>query len=238
MPEFCPSRRFHRLLIRKFWNVWMWNISIWKNIFNAEIQAMKMRKKNSLCLKISVEAVRYLRTCLAVRRTKTKFLNLRCGSGRRTGTSTSTIATIRLERRGINLNFNRDLQFNASCRDFNYCHYESYSLFLICPRLYSHIENRVFASLANGDVVVYERDSQGGWSAGKRHVVSLSTAAAPVTKMVVATGKLWCSASNMITILQISSLEIEVGSWQFFMITIWFPLILITSAFIYRGRRK
>lgn len=68
----------------------------------------------------------------------------------------------------------------------------------------------MFASLANGDVVVYERDAQGGWNGGEKHVVNLSTAAAPVTRMVMAAGKLWCSATNAIRILNINTLQVEV----------------------------
>ncbi|KAL7632553.1 UNVERIFIED_CONTAM: hypothetical protein RMT77_017120 [Armadillidium vulgare] len=72
-----------------------------------------------------------------------------------------------------------------------------------------HIEMRVFASLANGDVVVYDRDSQGGWNSGEKHIINLSTAAAPVTRMVMAAGKLWCSASSSIKILNVNTLQIE-----------------------------
>ena len=78
----------------------------------------------------------------------------------------------------------------------------------------------MFASLANGDVMVYERDTQGSWSTGKKHAINLSTAAAPVTKMVIAAGKLWCSAANTVTVLHTSSLEIEVSIHNYLKVNI------------------
>ncbi|XP_047494989.1 rho guanine nucleotide exchange factor 17-like [Penaeus chinensis] len=72
-----------------------------------------------------------------------------------------------------------------------------------------HLDTRVFASLANGDIIVYRRDVSGGWNVADRQVVSISTAAAPVTKMMAVAGKLWCAAMNTIRVLNTGSLQVE-----------------------------
>ncbi|XP_066963606.1 rho guanine nucleotide exchange factor 17-like [Macrobrachium rosenbergii] len=72
-----------------------------------------------------------------------------------------------------------------------------------------HLDNRVFASLANGDIIVYRRDISGGWNVADRQVVSISTAAAPVTRMMAVAGKLWCAAMNTIRVLNTSLLQVE-----------------------------
>lgn len=76
--------------------------------------------------------------------------------------------------------------------------------------LNSHLDNRVFASLANGDIIIYRRDLSGGWNVADRQVVSISTAAAPVTKMMAVAGKLWCAAMNTVRVLGTISLQVEV----------------------------
>ncbi|XP_071525863.1 uncharacterized protein [Panulirus ornatus] len=72
-----------------------------------------------------------------------------------------------------------------------------------------HLDNRVFASLANGDIIIYRRDLCGGWNVADRQVVSISTAAAPVTKMMAVAGKLWCAAMNTVRALSTVSLQVE-----------------------------
>nr|XP_045609948.1 LOW QUALITY PROTEIN: uncharacterized protein LOC123765431 [Procambarus clarkii] len=72
-----------------------------------------------------------------------------------------------------------------------------------------HLDNRVFASLANGDIIVYRRDMTGGWNVGERQVISISTAAAPVTRMMAVAGKLWCAAMNTVRLLNTVSLQVE-----------------------------
>ncbi|XP_042237395.1 rho guanine nucleotide exchange factor 17-like isoform X2 [Homarus americanus] len=72
-----------------------------------------------------------------------------------------------------------------------------------------HLDNRVFASLANGDIIVYRRDQSGGWNVADRQVISISTAAAPVTRMMAVAGKLWCAAMNTVRVLNTVSLQVE-----------------------------
>lgn len=74
-----------------------------------------------------------------------------------------------------------------------------------------HLDNRVFASLANGDIIIYRRDLSGGWNVAERQIVSISNAAAPVTKMMAVAGKLWCAAMNTVRVLSTVSLQVEVS---------------------------
>ncbi|XP_063982833.1 rho guanine nucleotide exchange factor 17 isoform X3 [Diachasmimorpha longicaudata] len=71
-----------------------------------------------------------------------------------------------------------------------------------------YIEDKVFASLANGDVAIYSRDHC-GWNTVEPSTVSVGTPSSPVTKMVSVTGKLWCSCHNIVKVLNIATLEIE-----------------------------
>ncbi|PNF36390.1 hypothetical protein B7P43_G17749 [Cryptotermes secundus] len=73
-----------------------------------------------------------------------------------------------------------------------------------------YLDNRVFVSLANGDITVYVRDHNGGWNTTDPFTVSVGTAATPVTRMLPIAGKLWCGCHNAIKILNTASLEVEV----------------------------
>ncbi|XP_051171015.1 rho guanine nucleotide exchange factor 17 isoform X2 [Leptopilina boulardi] len=72
-----------------------------------------------------------------------------------------------------------------------------------------YLDNKVFVSLANGDVTVYSRDQLGIWNTTDPMTVSVSTDASPVTKMLPVSGKLWCGCHNTIKILNTYSLDIE-----------------------------
>ncbi|XP_069677397.1 rho guanine nucleotide exchange factor 17 isoform X2 [Periplaneta americana] len=72
-----------------------------------------------------------------------------------------------------------------------------------------YLDNRVFVSLANGDITVYVRDHTGGWNTTDPYTVSVGTAAMPVTRMLPIAGKLWCGCHNAIKILNTASLEVE-----------------------------
>ncbi|GFG38293.1 hypothetical protein Cfor_08933, partial [Coptotermes formosanus] len=72
-----------------------------------------------------------------------------------------------------------------------------------------YLDNRVFVSLANGDITVYVRDHNGGWNTTDPFTVSVGTAATPVTRMLPIAGKLWCGCHNAIMILNTASLEVE-----------------------------
>ena len=95
------------------------------------------------------------------------------------------------------------------------------------------MENRVFASLANGDVVVYYRDpsiiihimslsynvshcicsidSGGIWNINDPHSVTIGSVVAPVTRMLPVNNVLWCSAQNNVKILDLASLCVDVN---------------------------
>ncbi|XP_012256069.2 uncharacterized protein LOC105686072 isoform X1 [Athalia rosae] len=72
-----------------------------------------------------------------------------------------------------------------------------------------YLDNKVFVSLANGDITVYSRDHLGGWITSDPTTISVGTVASPVTKMLPVSGKLWCGCHNTIKILNTHPLEIE-----------------------------
>lgn len=98
----------------------------------------------------------------------------------------------------------------------------------VCFRLlvFSYLNNRVFASLANGDVLIYERDSSkcslkladgfferafsgGGWNMSNPLTVSVGSTAMPVSKMVPNGEKLWCGCGNVIKVFNSHTLTTE-----------------------------
>ncbi|KAL1131698.1 hypothetical protein AAG570_011311, partial [Ranatra chinensis] len=72
-----------------------------------------------------------------------------------------------------------------------------------------YLENRVFISLANGDITVYVREQNGAWNTSDAVTLSVGSAAMPVTKMVPISGRLWCSCHTTIKILNTSTLLVE-----------------------------
>ncbi|XP_043506360.1 uncharacterized protein LOC122526844 isoform X5 [Frieseomelitta varia] len=72
-----------------------------------------------------------------------------------------------------------------------------------------YLDNKVFVSLANGDITVYSRDHMGGWNTSDPTTVSVGTVASPVTKMLPVSGKLWCGCHNSVKILNTNTLDIE-----------------------------
>ncbi|XP_047352283.1 uncharacterized protein LOC124950099 isoform X6 [Vespa velutina] len=72
-----------------------------------------------------------------------------------------------------------------------------------------YLDNKVFVSLANGDIAVYTRDHIGGWNTPDPTIVSVGTAASPVTKMLPVSGKLWCGCHNSVKVLNTRTLDIE-----------------------------
>ncbi|XP_063700137.1 rho guanine nucleotide exchange factor 17 [Culicoides brevitarsis] len=71
-----------------------------------------------------------------------------------------------------------------------------------------YLDNRVFVSLANGDILVYTRDMN-GWNTQSPLHISVGTVTEPVTKLLNVLGKLWCSIQGIIKILNTSSLQVE-----------------------------
>lgn len=71
-----------------------------------------------------------------------------------------------------------------------------------------YLDNRVFVSLANGDILVYTRD-QSGWNTTTPLHISVGTVTEPVTKLLNVLGKLWCSIQGIIKILNTGSLHVS-----------------------------
>lgn len=72
-----------------------------------------------------------------------------------------------------------------------------------------YLDNRVFISLANGDILVYTRDHN-GWNTTTPLHISVGTVTEPVTKLLNVLGKLWCSIQGIIKILNTSSLHVSI----------------------------
>ncbi|XP_039288297.1 rho guanine nucleotide exchange factor 17 isoform X2 [Nilaparvata lugens] len=72
-----------------------------------------------------------------------------------------------------------------------------------------YLDNRVFVSLANGDITVYSRDQGSSWNTNDPQTISVGTASTPVTRMVPINGRLWCSCHSTIKVLNTNSLQIE-----------------------------
>eukprot|EP00063_Salmo_salar_P095951 XP_014070786.1 PREDICTED: rho guanine nucleotide exchange factor 17-like isoform X3 [Salmo salar] len=72
-----------------------------------------------------------------------------------------------------------------------------------------YLDNKVFVSLANGDVIVYQREVGSFWDAQSSQTLSLGTPSSPVTKMVPVGGKLWCGSQNRVLIINTTTLVQE-----------------------------
>ncbi|XP_077422930.1 rho guanine nucleotide exchange factor 17 [Vanacampus margaritifer] len=72
-----------------------------------------------------------------------------------------------------------------------------------------YLDNKVFVSLANGEVIVYQREAGSFWDSQSSQTLVLGTPSSPVTKMVPVGGKLWCGSQNRILIMNSSTLMQE-----------------------------
>ncbi|KAH8399046.1 hypothetical protein KR215_001287, partial [Drosophila sulfurigaster] len=73
-----------------------------------------------------------------------------------------------------------------------------------------YLDNRVFVSLANGDVCVYLRDGATSWNTCLSHCLSIGTVTSPVTKLLNVNGKLWCSIQGIIKVLDTETFSVSV----------------------------
>lgn len=71
-----------------------------------------------------------------------------------------------------------------------------------------YLDNRIFVSLASGDICVYTRSSA-VWNTQSPIVLSMGSVTNPVTKLLNVQGKLWCSIQGIIKILNISTLKVS-----------------------------
>ncbi|XP_072318009.1 rho guanine nucleotide exchange factor 17-like [Eucyclogobius newberryi] len=72
-----------------------------------------------------------------------------------------------------------------------------------------YLDNKVFVSLANGEVIVYQREAGSFWDPQSSQTLVLGTANSPVTKMVPVGGKLWCGSQNKVLIINTATLVQE-----------------------------
>ncbi|GIY29151.1 rho guanine nucleotide exchange factor 17 [Caerostris extrusa] len=72
-----------------------------------------------------------------------------------------------------------------------------------------HVNERVFVSLANGEIAIYSRDHNGLWNTNNPYKIQVATNVTPILKMILVDEKLWCSTLNSIAIIDTTSLELE-----------------------------
>ncbi|KAK3099343.1 hypothetical protein FSP39_002973 [Pinctada imbricata] len=72
-----------------------------------------------------------------------------------------------------------------------------------------YLDNKVFVSLANGDLIVYKRDAEGVWDSENPYTRSIGTAQSPITRMLAVAGKLWCGCQNVIKVINPLTLSTE-----------------------------
>ncbi|NXI22622.1 ARHGH factor, partial [Sterrhoptilus dennistouni] len=65
-----------------------------------------------------------------------------------------------------------------------------------------YLDNQVFVSLANGELVVYQREAGRFWDPQNFKSLSLGSPGSPITKMVAVAGKLWCGCQNRVIVGQ------------------------------------
>ncbi|KAM9246068.1 rho guanine nucleotide exchange factor 17 [Leptosomus discolor] len=72
-----------------------------------------------------------------------------------------------------------------------------------------YLDNQVFVSLANGELVVYQREAGRFWDPQNSKTLSLGSPGSPITKMVAVAGKLWCGCQNRVIVLNTTTLAQE-----------------------------
>ncbi|NXH10644.1 ARHGH factor, partial [Bucco capensis] len=72
-----------------------------------------------------------------------------------------------------------------------------------------YLDNQVFVSLANGELIVYQREAGRFWDPQNSKSLSLGSPGSPITKMVAVAGKLWCGCQNRIIVLNTTTLAQE-----------------------------
>ncbi|XP_036744495.2 rho guanine nucleotide exchange factor 17 [Manis pentadactyla] len=72
-----------------------------------------------------------------------------------------------------------------------------------------YLNNQVFVSLANGELVVYQREAGHFWEPQNSKSVTLGAQGSPITKMVSVGGRLWCGCQNRVLVLSPDTLQLE-----------------------------
>ncbi|KAK7797869.1 hypothetical protein U0070_004479 [Myodes glareolus] len=74
-----------------------------------------------------------------------------------------------------------------------------------------YLNNQVFVSLANGELVVYQREAGRFWDPQNFKSMTLGAPGSPITKMVSVGGRLWCGCQNRVLVLSPDTLQLEVA---------------------------
>ncbi|NWY00747.1 ARHGH factor, partial [Nothoprocta ornata] len=69
-----------------------------------------------------------------------------------------------------------------------------------------YLDNQVFVSLANGELIAYQREAGRFWDPQHSKALALGSPGSPVTKMVAVAGKLWCGCQNRVIVLNTATL--------------------------------
>ncbi|XP_052795496.1 rho guanine nucleotide exchange factor 17-like isoform X2 [Mya arenaria] len=72
-----------------------------------------------------------------------------------------------------------------------------------------YLDNKVFVSLSNGDLIVYRRDSDGLWDTENPYTRAIGSVTGPIVRMLAVAGKLWCGRQNSICVINPLTLSIE-----------------------------
>ncbi|XP_064637015.1 uncharacterized protein LOC135493544 [Lineus longissimus] len=72
-----------------------------------------------------------------------------------------------------------------------------------------YLDNKVFVSLANGDLIIYRRLPEGTWNTDKPETKGVGTSTTPVNRMLVVAGKLWCGCHREMVVLNPATLQVE-----------------------------
>ncbi|GFQ99566.1 rho guanine nucleotide exchange factor 17 [Trichonephila clavata] len=72
-----------------------------------------------------------------------------------------------------------------------------------------YMDNRVFVSIANGEVHIYKKGPEGGWNTSEPDKINMGSSSAPVSIMLAVAGKLWCGCQNLVHVLNTGTLQVE-----------------------------
>ncbi|XP_032114887.1 rho guanine nucleotide exchange factor 17 isoform X1 [Sapajus apella] len=72
-----------------------------------------------------------------------------------------------------------------------------------------YLNNKVFVSLANGELVVYQREAGHFWDPQNFKSVTVGAQGSPITKLVSVGGRLWCGCQNRVLVLSPDTLQLE-----------------------------
>ncbi|XP_010151609.1 PREDICTED: LOW QUALITY PROTEIN: rho guanine nucleotide exchange factor 17, partial [Eurypyga helias] len=72
-----------------------------------------------------------------------------------------------------------------------------------------YLDNQVFVSLANGELVAYQREAGRFWDPQNSKSLSLGSPGSPITRVGAVAGKLWCGCQNRVIVLNTATLAQE-----------------------------